>query len=356
MSSIGTKDKDFLQCFWDLASNDAAKRVSASVHIVEFVAKNLDAERDYTLKRLVKGLGSSRDSARQGFATCLCEFLQLPGVEVAHILDVLDSTTQVTGSLKGAEERDFLFSKLFCCIALIRSGAVKNDKTLQLDILDRLLVLHEGKGWMREVVTDALLQFNASLTDAEVIHATLVKLKPLLLLPVAEMAAWQICLAIGLQNIRYSTDKARNTVTTVWQAQWKKEMFELPVSTSPVTMNIIDKLTDTLLASTTGYPKIHRVWEYLISFIVPMDINRELVASRASSLSAAQESALTVFTQFLDTQLLPMSNEKRSVAAHLTTLLVQRCPAEYLPIALTPATVQFLKTARFNKKHTLHSL
>jgi len=57
---------------------------------------------------------------------------------------------------------------------------------------------------------------------------------------------------------------------------------------------------------------------------------------RASSLSAAQESALTVFTQFLDTQLLPMSNEKRSVAAHLTTLLVQRCPAEYLPIALTP--------------------
>lgn len=49
-----------------------------------------------------------------------------------------------------------------------------------------------------------------------------------------------------------------------------------------------------------------------------------------------QESALTVFTQFLDTQLLPLSNEKRSVALHLTTLLVQRCPAEFLPIALTP--------------------
>jgi hypothetical protein len=43
-----------------------------------------------------------------------------------------------------------------------------------------------------------------------------------------------------------------------------------------------------------------------------------------------------VFTLFLDTQLLPMSNEKRSVALHLTTLLVQRCPAEFLPIALTP--------------------
>ena len=60
------------------------------------------------------------------------------------------------------------------------------------------------------------------------------------------------------------------------------------------------------------------------------------VKIRSTTLTAAQESALSVFTAFLDTQLLPLSNEKRSVALHLTTLLVQRCPAEYLPIALTP--------------------
>lgn len=280
MTSTSNKDKDFLQCFWDLASDDTSKRVSASVRIVEFVGKNLDAERDYALKRLIKGLGSSRDSARQGFATCLCEFLQLPGVEVVKTLELLDDTTKVTGSLKGAEERDFLFSKLFCCIAVIRSGVSKNNKEQLLDILDRLLVLHEGKGWMREVVSDTLLQFAASLTDAEVINATLLKLKPLLSVPVADMTAWQISLSIGLQQLRHSPAKDRASVTAVWQAQWKAEMSELAVSVTPVTMNIIGELADTLLAATTGFPKINKVWEYLISFIFPMDINRELVSTR----------------------------------------------------------------------------
>ena len=94
-SSIG-KDKAFLQCFWDLASDDSVTRIAASAQLVAFVKNNLDAEREYGLKRLVKGLASSRDSARQGFAACLCEYLQLPGVEVSHVLEILDETTPVS--------------------------------------------------------------------------------------------------------------------------------------------------------------------------------------------------------------------------------------------------------------------
>jgi DNA polymerase phi len=279
-TSTSNKDKDFLQCFWDLASDDSSKRIAASVRIVEFVAKNLDEERDYALKRLIKGLGSSRDSARQGFATCLSEFLQLPGVQVDHALELLDDSTKVTGSLKGAEERDFLFSKLFCCIAIIRSGLIKDNKEQQLDILDRLLSLHEGKGWMREVVSDTLLLFCSSLSDSEVIGATLVKLKPLLNVQIADMTAWQISMAIGLQHLVNSTAKDRATVTATWKVQWKAELSELPISVHPITVHIIEELKDTLLAATTGYPKIHKVWEYLISFIFPMDANRDLIPTR----------------------------------------------------------------------------
>ena len=96
MTSIISKDKDFLQCFWDLALNDSNKRVTASANLIEFVKKNMDTEKEYALKRLIKGLGSSRDSARHGFATCLTEFLHLPGVNVPGVLALLDNSTKVT--------------------------------------------------------------------------------------------------------------------------------------------------------------------------------------------------------------------------------------------------------------------
>ena len=103
MTSIVSKDKEFLQCFWDLALDDGAKRVAASARLIEFVKKNLDAERDYALKRLIKGLASSRESARHGFSTCLCEFLHLPGVKVDDALEIMDNSTKVV----------FIYNKLW---------------------------------------------------------------------------------------------------------------------------------------------------------------------------------------------------------------------------------------------------
>lgn len=163
---------------------------------------------------------------------------------------------QVTGSLKGAEERDFLFSKLFCCICIIRSGKTNGNQEQQLDILTRLLDLHERKGWIREVVADTLLLFCSTLRDPTVITATLLKMKPLLTVAVTEMAAWQISLSIGLQQLLHNTQADRAKITAVWQAEWKKEMAALPVAVTPIAMSAIEKLTDTLLASTTGYPKV----------------------------------------------------------------------------------------------------
>jgi hypothetical protein len=45
--------------------------------------------------------------------------------------------------------------------------------------------------------------------------------------------------------------------------------------------------------------------------------------------------------QFLDAHLLSASNEKRGVALHITTLLVQRVPADCLPLALSAVSSFF---------------
>lgn len=89
-----TKDGAFLNFFWELASDDQGSRTAASKGLLDFVRKNT-SEADYALLRLVKGLASSRESARQGFSTCLCGFLLLPGVTVTKALEYLDEHSKV---------------------------------------------------------------------------------------------------------------------------------------------------------------------------------------------------------------------------------------------------------------------
>ncbi len=97
------EDKDYLQYYWDLASEDAAMRLQACDKLVRYLQDDItngsDAKKkeyqDYTLKRLVKGLTSPRDCARQGFATSLCEVLRIFPYVLENVLHVLDENTQV---------------------------------------------------------------------------------------------------------------------------------------------------------------------------------------------------------------------------------------------------------------------
>jgi len=93
---------NFLNGFWDLASENVETRVSAIKKIVEHlqVVRNAhgasNADRDYAVKRLVRGLSSSRESARLGFSTCLCTLLKYDkAVKILDIMEIIDSSTKV---------------------------------------------------------------------------------------------------------------------------------------------------------------------------------------------------------------------------------------------------------------------
>ena len=101
------RNQKFLSYFWDLASDETNVRVSASVSIVSFLMNNEEDERtssevEYAVKRLIKGLTSSRQSARQGFSTCLCELMHVFSnsdfsiISVSTILDILEKETLVS--------------------------------------------------------------------------------------------------------------------------------------------------------------------------------------------------------------------------------------------------------------------
>ena len=80
-SLIITMASSILEVFWDLAVLDPAVRMAAAAKLVRHLVSmqesqpGLNEELAYCVKRLVKGLSSSRLAARQGFSVALIEVL-----------------------------------------------------------------------------------------------------------------------------------------------------------------------------------------------------------------------------------------------------------------------------------------
>lgn len=101
------KQEAFLSYFWDLADDSLEKRLASSEKLLLHVktaistqttkneAGTMVSDLDYTLKRLIRGLSSSRNSARQGFATCLTSLLRDGHISLSDTLIMMEEYTKV---------------------------------------------------------------------------------------------------------------------------------------------------------------------------------------------------------------------------------------------------------------------
>ena len=98
---IKQQSTGFLSWFWDLASDDLSRRQESISKIVLHL-QALECNKEdmaYALKRLIRGLTSSRESARQGFAVCLCQIIRnFEDINIIEVMDSIDETTKVTGN------------------------------------------------------------------------------------------------------------------------------------------------------------------------------------------------------------------------------------------------------------------
>ncbi|KAI0691182.1 DNA polymerase phi-domain-containing protein [Cytidiella melzeri] len=192
-----------LPLFWHLSSARKQERIDASVKLVgalehfqaQFIptAKGSDATSDddepedgedngegkgdgldvynaqdvsYSIRRLVRGLASPRESSRLGFAVALTELLsRITTVTCSQIITLILDYSQPQGSMTGQEERDVLFARLFGLTSVIRSGllfrttpisasasnapAVSTLSSYQI-LLENLIALGEKKSWLKE--------------------------------------------------------------------------------------------------------------------------------------------------------------------------------------------------------------
>lgn len=133
----------------DLSDED--KRIAALDRVFE---KENSEDVRYSFKRLVRGLASSRESSRLGFAVALTELLaRVPTFSPTHVISLILRSTQTNKTLKGTEQRDLLFARLFGLMSVIDSGLLAQSSTTLEDFkttLGELWTLGEKKSWLRE--------------------------------------------------------------------------------------------------------------------------------------------------------------------------------------------------------------
>lgn len=155
--------------FYKLSSEVPLERIEGATKLLsELAAADKKEEWDYALSRLIKGLATSRQSARYGFSMALTELVrELVTKEdydltiESYLSKVMDAS-KVASSMKGKEVRSVLFGRLFGFQALVNSTLLLDKEASSNEILVtfvKLLVQLSGeKSWLRESALFTLCQ------------------------------------------------------------------------------------------------------------------------------------------------------------------------------------------------------
>lgn len=157
--------------FSKLSSEIVDERIHAATSLIkELTNENNQQEWEYALTRLIKGLITTRQTAKLGFSMALTEVVnQLVSqkqLTIDQYLDRLTEVTQVKSNMKGKEERAVLFGRLFGLQVLLNSKIILQSKEEELlRFINVLVELSNTKSWIREVATASLIQVIRNLPE-----------------------------------------------------------------------------------------------------------------------------------------------------------------------------------------------
>jgi hypothetical protein len=107
-----------------------------------------------------------------------------------------------------------------------------------------------------------------------------------------------------------------------------------------------------LFRSAHKFPKVHRLWDYILGLIFLWNEDRELVAK--SSCTESDVEQITKLVSLLNNEMFPFSKEKRALAMKVSLKLLYLVPTDCIPIVFTEKFIRSLYIARVNSKSTLY--
>ena len=374
-----------LECYWKLVSTDPGERIQAAHELIEALIASssgtittnmatescgdhqpsgLSADVEYAIKRLVRGLSSSTEAARQGFAACLAEMLAaLPHVPLTLVKEHMVASTEVTGSVKGQEERDMLLGRLFTCLAVARSDRLTtNDKEWEstgTELLETAIGIFSKRKVLRSLA-------------AETVVAMLECMPPKRFCRSSQIVAL-LGQSLGAGVAATVKDREENAkeelglealnpdqlaVGLAIQAYLRKHGLlkhkdlegKLPrwllTSKRILKGKRVFKLQEPLKASSSAFPQMHPVWDRILDEVLP----REDGGSSSDSVEMDEEedeadhgaTLQALWTVVVDGVLACGTHERKALSLMLLQRVCSRCLATQLPICLSPHVLRVL--------------
>ncbi|KAJ7308918.1 hypothetical protein JRQ81_008195 [Phrynocephalus forsythii] len=162
------QDRQFLDFFWDIAKPDQGVRLKATEGLLSYLGEHRNDEDllKYTLKRLVDGLGATREAARPGFSLALAQVLQT--FEKIPLLTVLEQIKEKYDLQKVKKKlfRNALFGNFFGVLALFQSGRLAKAPKALLECVQLLQGLSEHYAHLKDLPRKTLADIVAEIPEA----------------------------------------------------------------------------------------------------------------------------------------------------------------------------------------------
>ncbi|XP_078335491.1 myb-binding protein 1A-like protein [Crassostrea virginica] len=157
-------DKSILNKFWQLAECNQTKIIQASKELTEELSRRqidescISDELQYSINRLVKGLASSRQSARHGFSVALCQILRnFPGIDVDMILGAVAEHLKFTQKESRSEQGNILLGKVLAYMTLVQSGRITSATQEHVQkIVQSLVQVCQKRTFLKQISTYAI--------------------------------------------------------------------------------------------------------------------------------------------------------------------------------------------------------
>ncbi|KOM53920.1 hypothetical protein LR48_Vigan09g257900 [Vigna angularis] len=306
----------------------------------------------YAVRRLIRGVSSSRECARQGFALGLTVLTgTVHNIKVESFLKLVVNLLEVTSSMKGQEAKDCLLGRLFAYGALARSGRLimewnidKNTPYIR-EFITVLISLANKKRYLQEPVVLIILDMVEKLpVEALVNHV----------LEAPGLHEWfEAAIEVGNPDTLFLALKLREK--RGMDSSLFGKLLPNPFSSSQLfSADHLSSLSNCLKESTFCQPRLHSVWPVLINILLPNTIVQiEDAASASNSLKKHKKSRkssssdeeiagnLQSFCEIIiEESLLMSSHDRKHLAFDVLFLLLQKLPASLLPVVLSYKVVQ----------------
>jgi len=361
----------FLDTFYQLSSEESPRERSvAARHLIQHCLLSEQGvntkDSAYALARLMKGLCTGRAASRQGFASCLSSFLKVmhsldgttidaivkedggdehdePAMAIRNKLLAITQYHQSAeneggagkskknrfgGKLKGIEERDHVFGRLFGILAVVRSGILTADDS-SLSVIrgytQDLIDLYDYKNWMREPAAHGIIELMSSLAaasqDAVAKVTNEVIIPSLLLSPPTDNE--NADLTDREQLLHVLTPEKIAVAVHLQTDNPKKTKFAYPLDEPLLTSESIPVLASPLSSTATVvYPRCHVVWNVIWTYLTEeRDGTQEVRSGGEDSIEKIVQHVVVDRLLGKGTETGAPSDERRSLALQITSTL-----------------------------------